>query len=115
MSVGLRDQLVEIFGYTPTTTAGRVQDAYTKLSERWARAEFPSGAKTYLNGKEQQRVDGTFAFGDDATDVDQKGLLRVKGQTAVWKILAVPSARRRVREIHVIVAAASAQQYPGLP
>lgn len=115
MSVGLRDQLVQIFSYTPTTAAGRTQDAYTLLGERWARAEFPAGFKTYLVGKEQQRVDGTFAFGDDATDIDQKGILRVKGQTQVWKILALPPARRRVREIHVLVAAASAQQYPGLP
>lgn len=114
MSVGLRDTLVEIWAYTPTVTAGRTQDAYTLLSTRWARAEFPSGTKNYLNGKEEQRVDGIFAFGDDATDLDQKGVLRKKGDTQVWKILAVPPARRRQREYHVLVAAASAQSYPGV-
>lgn len=114
MSVGLRDVQVEIWGYSGTNTSGRTQDAYTLRSTRWARPEFPTGSKNYLNGKEEQRVDGTFAFGDDATDLDVKGVLRIKGDTQVWKVIAFPPARRRMREIHVLVAAASAQAYPGV-
>jgi hypothetical protein len=114
MSVSLRDTLVDILTYTPTTVAGRTTDGYVLGSTPWGRIERHSGGKTYLNGSEEQRVDATCAFGDDAV-VDQKSLLRIQGTTDVFKVLAVVPGRRRLREIHVLLAQTDKAQYPGLP
>lgn len=112
MSLSLRDQRVDLLTYAGTQTNGRISAAYTLGSTVWGRLEQPSGSKTYLNGKEEQRIDAVLAVGDDAV-VDPKGLVRVG--TAVFKILAVLPGRRRLRESHVLLAQADAQQYPGLP
>jgi len=115
VSVSLRDTLVDVLTYSPSNTAGRITDRYLLGMQAWGRIERHSGGKTYLNGSEEQRVDATCAFGDDVV-VDQKCLLRIPGTVPeLFKILAVVPGRRRLREVHVLLAQADKAVYPSLP
>lgn len=83
----LRDQRLEVFGYSDEGTGGRSAPTYTLASTYWGRHASPSGSERTIAGQASQSVDAVFLFAGEAT-IPADGAIRTP-DGEVFKVTAV--------------------------
>lgn len=114
MSIGLRNQQVDVYAYSDTGVNGIPVDTWTKVGSYWGREMDWRGRNVALQQAPEEVVTAVIAIGDEAA-VTHRNVLQVGGPGGqVFKVVYTHK-KPTLRELHIFAQSADRASYTGIP